>query len=131
MNVPKVSIQLKKKPHGEDPDGLCTTSVRITSCRCRTYTDGRHHNRNTQSGLLGCHAKETGVDFAKERNISRIITTDNQHDANILTYLLLIGSTCFGRCFRPSSGAYHCNYSFWYCLPMLLLTDVACWVELT
>jgi len=30
-------------------------------------------------------------------------------------------STCFGRCFRPSSGAYHCNYSFWYCPPTLLL----------
>ena len=27
----------------------------------------------------------------------------------------LISSRCFGRCFRPSSGAYHCNYS---CPPM-------------
>ena len=50
-----------------------------------------------------------------------IIIIDNQQDATILIYLFLISSTCFGRCFRPSSGAYHCNYSFWYCPPMLLL----------
>jgi len=36
-------------------------------------------------------------------------------------YLPLISSTCSGRCFRPSSGAYHCNHSFWYCSPVLLL----------
>ena len=29
--------------------------------------------------------------------------------------LYCIVSYCFGRCFRPSSGAYHYNYSFWYC----------------
>jgi len=44
-----------------------------------------------------------------------IITIDNQQDATNLIYLFLISSTCFGRCFRPSSEAYHCNYSFWYC----------------
>ena len=33
-----------------------------------------------------------------------------------MVYLLLIRSTCFGRCLRPSSGAYHYNYSFWYCI---------------
>jgi len=54
-----------------------------------------------------------------------IITLDNQQDATDLIYLLLISSTCFGRCFRPSSGAYHCNCSFWYCPPMLLLAGVA------
>jgi hypothetical protein len=73
MNVPKVSVQLKKKPHGEDPDGLCITSERITSCKCRTYTDGRQHNRHTESGLLGCNAKELGMDVAKGRNNSRTI----------------------------------------------------------
>ena len=52
-------------------------------------------------------------------------TIDNQQDATILIYLLLIRSTCFGRCFRPSSGAYQYNYSFWYCPPMLLLAGVA------
>jgi len=26
----------------------------------------------------------------------------------------LISSTCFGRCFRPSSGELDCIYSFWY-----------------
>ena len=52
--------------------------------------------------------------------IVSIITT-NQQDSTVLIYLLLISSACFVRCFRPSSGAYHCNYSFWYCPPMLLL----------
>ena len=45
-----------------------------------------------------------------------VITVDNQQDATISIYLLLISSTCFGRCFRPSSGAYHCNYGVWYCI---------------
>ena len=31
------------------------------------------------------------------------ITIDNQQDATILIHLFLISSTCFGRCFRPSS----------------------------
>jgi len=62
--------------------------------------------------------------------IASIITTGNQQDATILIYLLLISSTCFGKCFRPSSGAYHCNYSFWYCPPMLLVAGVAYWMEL-
>jgi len=57
--------------------------------------------------------------------IVSIITIDNQQDATTLMYLLLIISTCFGRCFRPSSGAYHGNYSFWYCQPLLLLAGVA------
>ena len=39
-----------------------------------------------------------------------VITSDNKQDAIILIYLLLNSCTCFGRCFRPSSGAYHCNY---------------------
>ena len=57
--------------------------------------------------------------------IVSVITTDDQQDATALFYLLLISSTCFGRCFRPSSGAYHRNYSCWYCPPMLLLAGVA------
>jgi len=44
-------------------------------------------------------------------------TIENQQDAPGMIYLLLISSTCFGRRFRPSSGAYHCNYSFLYCIP--------------
>jgi len=28
-----------------------------------------------------------------------------------LICLSLISSTCFGRCFRQTSGAYHCNYN--------------------
>jgi len=57
--------------------------------------------------------------------IVSIIATDNQQDATTLIYSFLISSSCFGRCFRPSSGAYHCNYSFWYCPPMLLLAAPA------
>jgi len=54
---------------------------------------------------------------------------DNQQDATILIYLFLIGFTCFGRCFRPSSGAHRRNYSFCCCPWMLLLAGVAYWVE--
>ena len=55
----------------------------------------------------------------------RAITVDNQQDATILIYLILISSICFGRSFLPSLGAYYYNYSFWYCPPMLLLFGVA------
>jgi len=58
------------------------------------------------------------------------IMIDNQQDATVLISLFLISSTCFGRCFRPSSGACHCNYSFWDCPPMVLLAGVAYWVGL-
>ena len=38
----------------------------------------------------------------------------NQQDATIQVNLLFpVSSTCFGRCFRPSSGALHCIYSIW------------------
>jgi len=38
----------------------------------------------------------------------------NQQDATIhVNLLFLVGSTCFGRCFCPSSGALDCIYSFW------------------
>ena len=30
----------------------------------------------------------------------------------LFIYLFLISSTCFGRCLRPSSGAFDCIYSF-------------------
>jgi len=30
-----------------------------------------------------------------------------------VSVLSLVGSTCFERCFRPSSGALECIYSFW------------------
>jgi len=57
--------------------------------------------------------------------IVSVITIGNQKDAAILIYSILISCTCLGRCFRLSSGAYHCNYIFWYCPPMLLLAGVA------
>jgi len=55
------------------------------------------------------------------------VVNDDQQDATILwlIYLCLISSTCFGRCFRSSSGALDCVYSFRYCLPMLLQTGVS------
>ena len=38
----------------------------------------------------------------------------NQRDATIQVNLLfLVSSTCFGRCFRPPSGALDCIYSIW------------------
>ena len=38
----------------------------------------------------------------------------------LFIYLFPIGSTCFGRCFPPSSGALDCIYSFWYCPPIYM-----------
>ena len=38
----------------------------------------------------------------------------NQQDATMRVNLLfLVRSTCFGRCFLPSSGALDCIYSTW------------------
>jgi len=34
---------------------------------------------------------------------------------------ITISSTCFGRWFRPSSGALDCVYSLWYNAPAMLL----------
>ena len=62
--------------------------------------------------------------------MTEAIIINNQQDATILIYLFLIISTCFGLCFRPSSEAYQCYYSFWYCPPMLLVVGVAYWVKL-
>jgi len=40
---------------------------------------------------------------------------NSQLDATIIVLLItLIISTCFGRSFRPSSGALNCVYSLWY-----------------
>ena len=63
--------------------------------------------------------------------IVSVITADNSQHATILIYLLQISSTCFGWCFRPASGTYHCNYSFCCFPPKLLLAGVAYWVEVT
>ena len=38
--------------------------------------------------------------------------------------LFLVSSTCFGRCFRPSSGALDCIYSIWQYSPKLLPVGV-------
>jgi hypothetical protein len=38
--------------------------------------------------------------------------------------LFPVCSTCFGRLFRPSSGAHNCIYSFRYCPPILLLAGI-------
>ena len=44
-----------------------------------------------------------------------LLVNDDQQGTTIiwLIYLFLISSTCFGRCFRPSSEALDCIYSFW------------------
>jgi hypothetical protein len=49
----------------------------------------------------------------------------NQQNATIeVNLLFLVGSTSFGRYFRPSSGAPDSIYSFWYYSPKLLLAGV-------
>jgi len=46
--------------------------------------------------------------------------TTNKMQPFSFIYLFLISSTYFGLCFRPSSGALNCIYSFWY-FPQILL----------
>jgi hypothetical protein len=64
--------------------------------------------------------------------IFSIIVINDQKDAPFFwfIYLFSIRSTCFGRCFRPSSGALDCIYSFWYCAPILLPAGVMDKMEL-
>jgi len=38
----------------------------------------------------------------------------------VILLTISISSTCFGREFRPSSGALDCVYSLWYKAPMML-----------
>ena len=46
---------------------------------------------------------------------------NNQLDVTITVLLIIsISSTCFGRQFRPSSGALDCVYSLWYNAPTML-----------
>jgi hypothetical protein len=51
--------------------------------------------------------------LAGDINLSNYI--NSQLDATIIIVLIIsISSTCFGRKFRPSSGALDCVYSLWY-----------------
>jgi len=57
--------------------------------------------------------------------------THSQLDAKIISSLIIsISSSCFGRWFRPSSGALDCVYSLWYKAPMMLPTGDQDEVEL-
>ena len=50
-------------------------------------------------------------------------------DATIIILILLIisiSSTCFGRLFRPSSGALDCVYSLWYKAQTMLPAGTSC-----
>jgi len=47
----------------------------------------------------------------------------NQQDATIFDYVFLKDSTCIGRFFRPSSGAYNCTLSSRNCRPILLVAE--------
>ena len=54
-----------------------------------------------------------------------VFIIDDQQDATFwFIYLYPISSTCFGRCFGPSSGVLDCIYSFRYSPPMLLPAGV-------
>ena len=56
---------------------------------------------------------------------------DDQQSANYLfIYLYPISSTFFWWCFRPSSGALDCIYSFWYSPPTLLPAGIMDEMEL-
>ena len=71
-----------------------------------------------------------GLTFVYPCIASITVNDDQQDELFWLIYLFLISSTCFGRCPRPSSGAFDCIYSFWYCPPILLLAGVVDEMEL-
>ena len=52
---------------------------------------------------------DPGIPVSVHRSI---ISNDRQQDATLQVYLFLVSFTCFGRCFRPSSGARDFIYSF-------------------
>jgi hypothetical protein len=56
------------------------------------------------------------------------MTTNKMH--LFMICLFLVCCTCFGRLFRPSSGAHNCIYSFKYCPPILLQTCIVDEMEL-
>jgi hypothetical protein len=53
------------------------------------------------------------VESKKERSTNVYYESDQQNAIVYVNLLFLVGSACFGRCFRPSSVALYCIYSFW------------------
>jgi len=109
---------------------LQNPTILLVKCYQGLYPLGQHSRNFKLTSVFHLIPRFKVYGAAPLMSYYDIIIIDNQQDATILIYLFLIGCTCFGRCFRPSSGAYHCNYIFWYCPPMLLLAGVAYWVEL-
>ena len=75
------------------------------------------------------HARQCGVRFYEPAAAGicnfRILCCYNninsRLDATMIILLTIsISSTCFGREFRPSSGALDCVYSLWYKAPTML-----------
>jgi hypothetical protein len=56
-----------------------------------------------------------------KHDVPETVHRDTTIDVNLL---FLVSSTCFGRCFRPSSGALYCIYSIWYYSPKSLPAGV-------
>jgi len=115
--------------------GLCSVNVQnlcclVKGCGGKNGTPGHATNDSIARCVrFACRTPQNTDTHSDYVNLTfmfpyivSIIIIDNKQDATILIYLFLISSTCFGRCFRPSSGAYRCNYS---CSPMLLLAGVA------
>jgi hypothetical protein len=95
----------------------------------KIQTPGNHPEENIQcTATLTCfvlNCSEPGPVSYWHTSMYRFNYESNQQDATIQVNLLfLVSSTCFGRCFRPSSEALDCIYSIWSYSPKLLPAGV-------
>jgi hypothetical protein len=75
-----------------------------------------------------CHQGDGEQDYQIWGKVANINNIDNQLDANNNGLLIIpISSTCFGRWFRPSSGALDCVHSLWYNAPTTVCCRLVVW----
>jgi len=93
-----------------------------TDYKTSLHLNIRHANsyqRDIVNGEFGkvynhCPLNVEHANGANRKEVSRFNYENNQQDATIQVNLLfLVRSTCFGRCFRSSSGALDFIYSIW------------------
>ena len=63
--------------------------------------------------LLGIKSATTHIYIVRCSEASCNYESNQQYATIQVNLLFLVNSTCFGRCFRPSSGAFDCIYSIW------------------
>ena len=95
--------------------GICNNIRKIPFRNCISRARGKKRKRYEQCDIV----RGATTSSTKSGNYKQIAILSNninsQLDATIIVLLItLIISTCFGRSFRPSSGALNCVYSLWY-----------------